>query len=66
MKAMTPEEWFDSDLCKNENLWLNIQDYVDYVLNIAAKKAEIKTENPSEINEILIVDKNSIINCLKD
>lgn len=45
---MTPEEWFNSDLCKNDNLWLNIKDYVDYVLSIATEKAETTVEETSD------------------
>lgn len=62
MKAMTPEEWFNSDLCKNDNLWLNIEDYVNYVLNIAAEKAEVNVIDYNDYE----VDKGSILNCLKD
>lgn len=60
---MTPEEWFNSDLCKNDNLWLNIKDYADYVLLIAAEKAEIDYGDPYEP---IIVNKSSILNCLKE
>jgi hypothetical protein len=31
-KIMNPEEWFNSEECKNENLWLNIKDYTSYIL----------------------------------
>ena len=59
---MTPEEWFDSDDCKHPNLWLNIEDYVNYVLTIAAEKAKIDYDSWDDP----YVDKDSILNCLKD
>lgn len=68
MKVMTPEEWFGSDDCKHPNLWLNIEDYVNYVLSIAAKKAKTTIEETSDdpYDHYIVVDKDSIINCLKN
>lgn len=34
------------------------------LLEIVAEKANIKTENPGEINEILVIDKDSILNAV--
>lgn len=45
-----------------------MEEYADYVLSIAAEKAETTIEETAEdpYDHYIIVDKQSILNCLKD
>lgn len=49
---IVPEEW--------------LEEYVNIVLSIAAEKARIKKEDFGGMQYYDVIDKNSIINCLKD
>lgn len=79
MKAMTPEEFiisrnFTTPLTKKEQkVYFDsmishsgyikaMEEYASYVLSIAAEKAEITQDL---YTDIISVDKDSILNCLK-
>ena len=61
------ETYFTSMLQPSEYLKL-MDEYASYVLSVAVEKAEIAIEETADnpYDHYIIVDKDSILNCLKD